>query len=106
MAEGTEVQTDEETETIEGTGIETEIEKIIIEEGEIRVICTTIIQLHRHKQRLIEFFNQVPMATTFLKFPNGKTSPILEAPPNSITSLSMPQPQPPVGGSPSSRTRT
>ena len=42
------------------------------------------------------------IATTFLNVPNGNTSAILLAPENSMTSLSTPQPQPPVGGMPHS----
>lgn len=42
------------------------------------------------------------IATTFLNVPNGNTSAIRLAPENSMTSLSTPQPQPPVGGMPHS----
>ena len=48
------------------------------------------------------FLLSLPNATTFLSVPNESTSAILLVPENSIHSLSIPQPQPPVGGNPHS----
>jgi hypothetical protein len=49
---------------------------------------------------LLSLFS-APLVTA-LRFPKLNTSPIFSLPANSITSLSMPHPQPPVGGRPHS----
>ena len=48
----------------------------------------------------------MPEAINVFSVPNGSTSPMRFAPPKNMTSLSTPQPHPPVGGMPISSTRT
>ena len=73
----------------------------IDENGRVQVAAVSKVSAVIYAS-ISSFFYLCPPATTFLSVPNERTSAILLVPENSMQSLSIPQPQPPVGGRPHS----